>query len=431
MKVKNLVLFGFILSAISYLSKQIEEENDDEQKFFSELEDIDLQQVKDELGSKLEKAIVEFGDVVGSIAKIGSDAFDKFLNDASEDLEKEEYVEKLKEAIAFKEEKDNVENDALEVSSTTFDDLLNVIEEAVADEVEEVQEEDKAEEVQEEAAEEEPSEEESLWHNASFNYDDLIQDLKDTLNSFDLGEDETKEEVVEEPEPIVEEEVETEDISEEANDVYNIVKEAASKPNEEKEIEDLFEDLLVDTKVKAQKEVDKDEIDAIFQEILDQENGEEEKEEEAEAETEEVQDEEDYLQDLIDDMQEEIEAEQEEEAKPDIYDQINELYPYLTKNFVRSVYDLKQTIADEYPYDKDVIVLHRVSFNNLEDLQQFVEIVTNHNYGVNVDEKKMIVDLFKLYRNSDGKILTNIFEIANQARLLHGEYEGYRVEVEE
>lgn len=421
MKVKNLVLFGFILSAISYLSKQIDEENDDEQKFFSELEDIDLQQVKDELGSKLEKTIVEFGDVVGSIAKIGSDAFDKFLSDASEDLEKEEYVEKLKEAIASKEEKDNVESDTLEVSSTTFDDLLNVIEEAVADEVEEVQEEDKAEEV-----EEEPSEEESLWHNASFNYDDLIQDLKDTLNSFDLDEGEIKEEVVEEP---AVEEVQTEDSLEEANDVYNIVKEAASKPNEGKEIEDLFEDLLVDTKIKAQKEVDKDEIDAIFQEILDQENGEEEKKE-VEDETEEVKDEEDYLQDLIDDMQEEIEAEQ-EETKPDIYDQINELYPYLTKSFVRSVYDLKQSIADEYPYDKDVIVLHRVSFDNLEDLQQFVEIVTNHNYGVNVDEKKMIVDLFKLYRNSDGKILTNIFEIANQARLLHGEYEGYRVEVEE
>ncbi len=426
MKVKNLVLFGFILSAISYLSKQIDEENDDEQKFFSELEDIDLQQVKDELGSKLEKAIVEFGDVVGSIAKIGSDAFDKFLSDASEDLEKEEYVEKLKEAIASKEEKDNVESDTLEVSSTTFDDLLNVIEEAVADEVEEVQEEDKAEEVEEAVVEEEPSEEESLWHNASFNYDDLIQDLKDTLNSFDLDEGEIKEEVVEEP---AVEEVQTEDSLEEANDVYNIVKEAASKPNEGKEIEDLFEDLLVDTKIKAQKEVDKDEIDAIFQEILDQENGEEEKKE-VEDETEEVKDEEDYLQDLIDDMQEEIEAEQ-EETKPDIYDQINELYPYLTKSFVRSVYDLKQSIADEYPYDKDVIVLHRVSFNNLEDLQQFVEIVTNHNYGVNVDEKKMIVDLFKLYRNSDGKILTNIFEIANQARLLHGEYEGYRVEVEE
>lgn len=426
MKVKNLVLFGFILSAISYLSKQIDEENDDEQKFFSELEDIDLQQVKDELGSKLEKAIVEFGDVVGSIAKIGSDAFDKFLSDASEDLEKEEYVEKLKEAIASKEEKDNVESDTLEVSSTTFDDLLNVIEEAVADEVEEVQEEDKADEVEEAVVEEEPSEEESLWHNASFNYDDLIQDLKDTLNSFDLDEGEIKEEVVEEP---AVEEVQTEDSLEEANDVYNIVKEAASKPNEGKEIEDLFEDLLVDTKIKAQKEVDKDEIDAIFQEILDQENGEEEKKE-VEDETEEVKDEEDYLQDLIDDMQEEIEAEQ-EETKPNIYDQINELYPYLTKSFVRSVYDLKQSIADEYPYDKDVIVLHRVSFNNLEDLQQFVEIVTNHNYGVNVDEKKMIVDLFKLYRNSDGKILTNIFEIANQARLLHGEYEGYRVEVEE
>ena len=37
----------------------------------------------------------------------------------------------------------------------------------------------------------------------------------------------------------------------------------------------------------------------------------------------------------------------------------------------------------------------------------------------------------KEFVNTDGKILTNIFEIANQARLLHGEYEGYRVDVVE
>ena len=78
-----------------------------------------------------------------------------------------------------------------------------------------------------------------------------------------------------------------------------------------------------------------------------------------------------------------------------------------------------------------MIVLHRVHFNNIEDLQQFVEIVANHKYSVNVDERKMIVDLFKMYRNTDGKILTNIFEIANQAKLLHGDYEGYRVEIKE
>ena len=39
----------------------------------------------------------------------------------------------------------------------------------------------------------------------------------------------------------------------------------------------------------------------------------------------------------------------------------------------------------------------------------------------------MIVDVFKEYVNSDGKIITSIFEVANQAALLKGEYEGYRV----
>ena len=52
----------------------------------------------------------------------------------------------------------------------------------------------------------------------------------------------------------------------------------------------------------------------------------------------------------------------------------------------------------------------------------------NHDYRVNVDENKMIVDIFKDMINTDGKILTNIFEIANQARVLDGNYEGYRVE---
>ena len=43
------------------------------------------------------------------------------------------------------------------------------------------------------------------------------------------------------------------------------------------------------------------------------------------------------------------------------------------------------------------------------------------------DEKQMIVDAFKQYINTDGKIITSIFEVANQSALLEGEYEGYRV----
>ena len=46
---------------------------------------------------------------------------------------------------------------------------------------------------------------------------------------------------------------------------------------------------------------------------------------------------------------------------------------------------------------------------------------------VNADEDKMIVDVFKEYINTDGKIITSIFDVSNQAALLGGEYDGYRV----
>lgn len=480
MKVKNLVLFGFILSAISYLSKQIEEEQEDETNFLSELEDIDLQQVKNELGSKLEKAIVEFGDVVGSITKIGSDAFDRFLKDATDDLQEGELVEKLKEAIVSKEveeepekveeigEVDKVEVEAtddidevLEVSTNDFEDLLEVIEETVEEESEDTTEDldeateeefsdesddsleeanfeefDKTEEASETPSEceevseeieaqEEPQiaeevQEDSMWNQPEVNADELLKDLKNTLDSFFARSEESEQANVEE-------------------EMFEEIKKATEQPEEQKEIEDLFEELLVDTKAKVEKEVNKDEIDAILNEIIEQENIEEAEEpakaeetvdEENVFETEETENEEnaqEYVRDLIEELPQEEEVEYEE----DIYDQINKLYPYLSKTFVRSVFDLKEVIAKEYPQDIDVLVLHRVSFENVLDIQQFVEIVTNHKYSVNVDERKMIVDLFKVYRNTDGKILTNIFEIANQARLLHGEYEGYRVEVKE
>ena len=56
-----------------------------------------------------------------------------------------------------------------------------------------------------------------------------------------------------------------------------------------------------------------------------------------------------------------------------------------------------------------------------------MEVILAHGYAVNVDEKQMIVDVFKSHVNTDGRILTDIFEIANQAKLLDGEYEGYKI----
>ena len=71
------------------------------------------------------------------------------------------------------------------------------------------------------------------------------------------------------------------------------------------------------------------------------------------------------------------------------------------------------------------------AFKEIENLRQYVEIALKHDYMINADEKQMIVDVLKQYVNTDGKIITSIFEVANQSALLDGEYEGYRVLFEE
>lgn len=120
------------------------------------------------------------------------------------------------------------------------------------------------------------------------------------------------------------------------------------------------------------------------------------------------------------------------ELNKKIYDSIVALYPYLSNGFIKGVYELKESFASDYEEGQKIIILHRIVFTDLEGLRQFVDVMMSHEYFVNVDEKQMIVDTFKEHVNSDGKILTDIFEIANQAKLLTGEYDGYRIiEVDE
>ena len=139
-----------------------------------------------------------------------------------------------------------------------------------------------------------------------------------------------------------------------------------------------------------------------------------------------------YISSLIDDLkskldEEEIEKRKQEEQFKEIYDKIHKAYSYLSGGFIRNVYELKKSIAEEYPLGEQIVILHRTSFKNVENLRQYVEITLNHGYAINADEKQMIVDAFKQHINTDGKIITSIFEVANQSALLSGEYEGYRV----
>ena len=234
--------------------------------------------------------------------------------------------------------------------------------------------------------------------------EDIINDIERLLASLD--EDESV--------------AQSEDYQELEDDYFAKIKEAIDSTlvsDENGEAIDMAQALSDDEKVED------DDIDSIFQEILRQEKANDEKIEESEN----IEDE--YLDSLADELEKALKEDEVQDEKKDVYAMINELYPYLSLNFVRAVYDLKEEIAFEYPLDEKLVLLHRISFENIEDLRQFTEIVLDHDYRVNVDENKMIVDVFKWFKNEDGKILTNIFEIANQARLLNGSYEGYHVEL--
>ena len=72
-------------------------------------------------------------------------------------------------------------------------------------------------------------------------------------------------------------------------------------------------------------------------------------------------------------------------------------------------------------------IINQRKNHKLDEWIEFCEIMLSHDYQINADEKKMIVDTFKMHINEDGLILNDIFSVANQARLLCGDYEGYRV----
>ena len=326
MKLENVVLMGFVDSALKYLEKQVKEDRSDK------IEDFDLsslRRIQDDLNSRLAESMQDFSAPVATLKETGSRAFEKFI----EERKKPSLIEEFDEI--FSSVSDDIENET--------DSLLEPYQNDVDEE-----------------------------------YMKLIAD--------------------------------------------------ASARAREQEI-DFDVDSLFDEVMKEDKQGE--EIDDLFRQIVDHEEEMQTivpKEDNVKADV--------YVSSLVDELKKQLQKE--EEAKKaevnermSIYKKINEIYPYLSAGFVRAVYDMKNSIAIEYPLHENVIILHRQVFHDLEELRQFVEIVLGHDYNVNVDEEKMIVDVFKEHYNTDGKIITNIFEIANQAKLLNGEYDGYRVIVKE
>ena len=425
MKFKHVLLFGVVASIMSYLNSETcsEQDVDRQEEILSEIKELldsdaneltidkKLNQIKEEMPEHYEKAeemakdvsddlIDELNSIVASISAITEEVVDDFVDadkgqeieiEGSEDTDKEKPVE-------TKELENNSETEAYrENIIKDLEDLLNDI--RFDDESEPISKPDEEPTI---ALEEDEKELASI--------DDLMDDILETEEQIDENPVETEEDLTDEY---------TED------DFLRQIEEAINKAAED------FEEEPVEEPIDNRQEIDESEIDDIFADIVNNEPN------DTKTEPVEEPDGEKYISDLIDELKADLNTKEEAEVKEepiqtidDVYARIQELYPNLNLNFIRSVYNLKESLAYEYPLDKMVIVLHRLSFTDLKDLYLFTDIVINHDYRVNVDEKKMIVDILKEFRNTDGKILTNIFEVANQAKVLNGEYEGYHIEVE-
>lgn len=342
-------------------------DNDADNEKLTELKNIDLQSIKSELSGNLDISLGTMQSTMTTLLHAGNEAFDKFL---------EKHVDK---------------NDVANEIDRVFD---------------------------------------SYYENTKLNSQDELTKL---LNFYDLDDDFDIDESIDLPEQPeireIEDEVEDEymkQIRENASKAESEIKvEQVNADNEDENLDDILAEILTARKVKEEPEepvVRKGKSQVIEKTVI------------KEGPKEEVR--QSYVSSLFEDLRKQMLAEDEAKRQKELmnseaYQKIHDAFPSLSIGFVRSVYDLKDGFASENPSAKSIILLHRCTFKNVEDLRSYVEIVLNHDYNINADEKKLIVDTFKRMANADGKIMTNIFEVANQANVLNGVYEGYRIISEE
>ncbi|MBR5341007.1 MAG: hypothetical protein IK151_03670 [Erysipelotrichaceae bacterium] len=484
MEPKNVMLLGFVNKAVEYLDKHIDDEK--MSASLTELKNTDLASLKKELNKEIDSSLGTMQSTIDKLLKAGGDAFDDFVENEVKEEEITDDIDKI-----FDIDLKNVTTSGK--SDTSIKDLFALYEKDNK-EVEKTEDTAK-EEPEEETAEEETAEEETPYvlsaeenelfnriiKNVSRRSDEEAKNEKIGVTDKELdlifsevmsNKDELSEikDIIDEPvpkkveEPVVEEKPVKEELQNKdvMNGPENILIEPASgnmedfitdNPlvgmNTDDDLAGLMDELDANLNkngntVKEPEQVDKDDIIKLVEDIQSKSDvyynrvsfDDEDDSDDQLINLKDSQKQDLSVNTLIDDLRDQMLKEdrrkqQIEDEYRQVYERIHKSYPYLSSSFIKSVYELKESINWEYPNNARIIILHRTVFKNVENLRQFVEIALNHGYSINADEKKMIVDVFKQHVNTDGKIVTSIFEVANQSALLNGEYEGYRVMFED
>ena len=439
MKPENVILLGFVNKAADYLNQRLDEPGME----LAELQNIDFESLKQELSKGLDESLGNMSSTVQTLLQAGSDAFDDFISSQavkeslSDELERlfdinfdgnevgsDDDVARLldfyqlDDSVSVDEKKDeSVEtvepenNEAVFEMSDDAKELLKVI----SENVNKTQQDNKDELIGDDTKYSNDSNFENI-------YSQLIDDsgTLDTIRFSNPG--------LSSIEQSVDEDINSIEFpnTQSSYEIFNSIVENPSSLQSnfsDTPIEQPDKDDIIDL-VKHMQESDKQYYEHILNQDLEKQEDEEKPSRSQEIYS--------FGNSLIDDLKRKMDEEDQmiakEKAEFDkIYNRVHSVYSHLSEEFIKNIYSNKDSIEKEFEYGIKIIILHRVHFNDIEGLRQFVEIALDNNYSINADESKMIVDVFKQYVNEPGKILASILTIANQSSLLNGNYEGYRV----
>ncbi|MBQ5444167.1 MAG: hypothetical protein IIU29_03185, partial [Erysipelotrichaceae bacterium] len=150
MEPKNVVLLGFVNKALDYLNRHIGE---DKNGPLTELQNIDLESLKKELGEELKEVSAKLSAGAEDLMAAGYEAFDKFVNANKEEEKKEDLVKEFDEL--FDVDLDEEENKVPTDNKKELEDLLSFYD---LDTDLKVEDEPEQEEIKDEVPQEMPAE---------------------------------------------------------------------------------------------------------------------------------------------------------------------------------------------------------------------------------------------------------------------------------
>lgn len=108
-------------------------------------------------------------------------------------------------------------------------------------------------------------------------------------------------------------------------------------------------------------------------------------------------------------------------------DQISELYPYLSKKFIEKVFSQNDKLNEDYPDETLVEIKHYASFGEESDVNHFVRLMQAAGYELNSNEEGNDFIVIKKFYNEKGRLISEIYNVANQVNNLGGLYTGYEI----